>query len=194
MNSRHLDLGSGSNPRNPYFKDEVFGIDIIDIQSDSDKFHYKKANLVTQRIPFQDSYFDSVSAFDFLEHVPRIRIHDNGITTFPFILLMDEIYRVLKNNGMFYAVTPFYPNISAFQDPTHVNIITRNTHEYFCGEYCYAKNYGFIGNYKLVRSYPLSVKLAKKGANHSFFDRLYDLKRKMQGRHTHLLWELQAVK
>ena len=37
----------------------------------------------------------------------------------------------------------------------------------------------------------LSVKLAKKGVNASVYEKLYDYKRKLFGKHTHLLWELQ---
>ena len=44
---------------------------------------------------------------------------------------MNEIYRVLKNRGKFYAFTPYYPKAQVFQDPTHVNFITVDTHEYF---------------------------------------------------------------
>ena len=44
---------------------------------------------------------------------------------------MNEIYRVLKPGGTFYAITPYYPRDEAFVDPTHVNIITNKTHTYF---------------------------------------------------------------
>ena len=100
---------------------------------------------------FDDNFFDSISAYDFLEHIPRVRIKDNGDTNFPFIDLMNEVYRVLKTKGKFYAVTPYYPKPEAFQDPTHVNIITKKTHEYFCGSDCYGKYYGFKGNFKKIR-------------------------------------------
>ena len=49
----------------------------------------------------------------------------NDDTNFLFIDSMNEVYRVLKSNGKFYALTPFYPKPEAFQDPTLVNIITK---------------------------------------------------------------------
>jgi len=40
---------------------------------------------------------------------------------------MNECYRVLKKDGVFLSMTPIYPYLGAFQDPTHVNIITVDT-------------------------------------------------------------------
>jgi len=50
-----------------------------------------------------------------------------------------------KLNGIFYAVTPACPAAVAFQDPTHVNIITQKTREYFCCQNPEANIYGFLG-------------------------------------------------
>ena len=63
---------------------------------------------------------------------------------------MNEVWRVLKPGGIFYAVTPAYPMPEAFQDPTHVNIITDQTHHYFCRDWSYTSNYGFKGRFEIV--------------------------------------------
>ena len=115
MTTKHLDIGCGSNPRNPFACDELYGIDIIN-QEESD-FIYEQCNVVLEPLPFKESTFNSVSAYDLLEHIPRFAIINNQ-TTFPFILLMNEIYRVLKPGGTFYAITPYYPRDEAFVDPT----------------------------------------------------------------------------
>ena len=60
-------------------------------------------------------------------------------------LLMSEIWRVLKVNGKFLSFTPAYPNPAAFTDPTHVNIITEQTYNYFDAQNNWAKMYGFKG-------------------------------------------------
>ena len=146
-NTKTLDLGCGPTIRNPYNAELVYGIDLVGDKSKN----IKKVDLVTQPIPFKDSTFDFVTAYDFLEHIPRLvylkrkRIH-------PFIELMNEIYRVLKPGGTFLAHTPAYPMQEAFQDPTHVNIISENTIKYFAGdsiETC--RFYGFKGDFELVR-------------------------------------------
>jgi SAM-dependent methyltransferase len=110
------------------------------------------ANLSVAPIPFDDRSFDVVTAFDFIEHVPRIDLSRDG--RFPFVELMNEVHRVLKPGGLFYARTPAYPHADAFQDPTHVNIITEATfRSYFCfHDYGdpWARMYGFAGNFEMV--------------------------------------------
>jgi hypothetical protein len=64
-------LGCGSKPRNPYNCAELYGVDIREDLSASGVVRIMAANLSLQPIPFADNYFDSLSAYDFLEHVPR---------------------------------------------------------------------------------------------------------------------------
>ncbi len=146
--TRHLDLGCGSRPRNPYHRDELFGVDIV---GDGDRVC--RANLAVAPIPFESGYFDSVSAYDFLEHVPRLLSTPDGRhTRFPFIELMNEIWRVLKPGGCFYASTPVFPAEQVFVDPTHVNVLTQDSHSYFTRPCLSASLYGFTGDFDLVRT------------------------------------------
>lgn len=143
-----LDLGCGSNISNPFNATDLFG---IDIRNDLDKNIYS-ADLITQSLPFPDQSFDMVTAFNLLEHIPRIYSQQNK-TIYPVIKLFNEIHRVLKENGYFYHVTPMYPSIGAFQDPTHVNVMTENTiPQYFCEPLPYASHlgYGFEGLFRLI--------------------------------------------
>jgi SAM-dependent methyltransferase len=146
---RHLDLGCGRFPRNPYARRQLCGVDIRPL-GDAEGFDYRVANLIVQPIPYPDRHFASVSAFDFIEHVPRVFPGEGG-TIFPFVRLMDEIWRVLAPGGRLYALTPAFPAPEAFTDPTHVNIITDKTHEYFCGDKPMGRMYGFQGSFELVR-------------------------------------------
>ncbi len=142
--TRHLDLGCGPVPRNPYGRDELCGVDIAPRLLPG--CTVLAGNLSLEPIPFATDHFDSVSAFDFLEHVPRVLPTADGRgTRFPFIELMNEISRVLRPGGLLYAVTPCYPSREAFQDPTHVNIITDRTHLYFSGAEPLGRMYGFTG-------------------------------------------------
>jgi SAM-dependent methyltransferase len=148
----HLDLGCGKRPRNPYQRTRVCGVDIRALSSSND-FEFRAANLSIDPIPYPDDAFGSVSAFDFIEHVPRILGSADGRSTaFPFIRLMNEAWRVLAHGGRLYAVTPTYPHAEAFQDPTHVNIITERTHEYFCGDNPLGRMYGFEGHFIVRRA------------------------------------------
>jgi len=118
---RSLDIGCGLNIRNPFNMDEIYGIDIRERAEEN----ILTCDLAVEAIPFPDDYFDCVSAFDFIEHIPRILYIPHR--RFPFIELMNEIYRVLKPEGIFLSVTPAFPQEAAWRDPTHVNVITEQT-------------------------------------------------------------------
>jgi SAM-dependent methyltransferase len=150
--TRHLDLGCGDNPRNPFLADTLYGVDLVDFSgsSERDGTHLITADLF-KPLPFVSSFFDSVSAYDFLEHVPRVAGNVvAGASELPFISLMNEIWRLLRHDGLFIASTPAFPHKKAFQDPTHVNIITRDTHTYFIGDEPYSRRYGFTGKFREV--------------------------------------------
>jgi len=94
--------------------------------------------------------FDYVTAYDVLEHIQRVLI-TNGETKYPFISLVNEIFRVLKPGGFFFSMQPCYPAKQAFQDPTHVNIMTEDTfYLYFC-EPAWARIYGYEGSFTLIK-------------------------------------------
>jgi SAM-dependent methyltransferase len=204
---RHLDLGCGEKPRNPYSRAQLCGVDVRDLTS-HDGFEYRSANLFLDPIPFDDGSFGSVSAYDFIEHVPRILPTADGCgTTFPFVRLMNEIWRVLASNGRFYALTPAFPNAEAFADPTHVNIVTDQTHTYFCGDEPLGRMYGFNGTFRCIdvrRVYrsdaysPIASSAQNNSRAKSMSRKLRSFSRWLRGkqplRPAYLLWELEAVK
>lgn len=144
IDSSTLDIGCGEIPRNPFNAKNVYGIDIRENETVSIKY----ADLNIEAIPFEDSKFDYITAYDFLEHVPRILYAPNR--RFPFVELMNEVYRTLKPGGVFFSYTPIYPFSPAFRDPTHVNILTDETFSlYFDDKHCLAKMYGFNGSFTI---------------------------------------------
>ena len=191
MTTRHLDLGCGPVPRNPFARDELYGVDI----ATSRDGRVRAANLAVQPIPFDSGFFDSVSAYDFLEHVPRVLGSADGQgTRFPFVELMNEVWRVLKPGGVFYAVTPVYPHPAVFQDPTHVNVLTTGTHEYFTRPTRLAAMYGFHGDFTVRR-----VQLTRHHAGAvytppplGFWQRWRQARRESRGACGHIIWELEA--
>jgi SAM-dependent methyltransferase len=76
---------------------------------------------VTGGLPYEDNSVDLVRADDFLEHIPIGKV----------IPLMNEIWRVLKPDGIFESSTPSTDGRGAFQDPTHVSFWNRNSWEYY---------------------------------------------------------------
>lgn len=195
MPTRHLDLGCGPTPRNPYRRDEAHGIDIA-LPAGLDPRFFRRANLAVEPIPHPDSSFDSVSAFDFLEHVPRVLgTADGRGTRFPFVELMSEVHRVLKPDGRFYAVTPAYPRPEAFHDPTHVNVVTDGTWAYFCGAAPPAAMYGYTGRFEMLRNdWVLHPEGLVPDAALSTLRRFKRWRRARRGGLSHVAWEFACVK
>ena len=143
-NSYTLDMGCGEFPKNPFGAKNVFGIDIRENEAKGIRY----ADLAVEPIPFEDEKFDYITAHDFLEHVPRILYTPNR--RFPFIELMNEVYRTLKPGGIFFSHTPIYPFSASFRDPTHVNILSDETFTlYFDDQHTWAKIYGFTGKFQV---------------------------------------------
>lgn len=142
-----LDLGCGGKPRNPFAANQLFGVDIRVSQDENTRL----ADLSQSPIPFADCTMDFITAFDFIEHVPRVVYLPN--IRYPFIELMNEIHRVLKPGGLFLSQTPIYPFSTCFTDPTHVNPITSETFSlYFDDTRKWGKLYGFKGAFQIKKS------------------------------------------
>lgn len=194
--SRHLDMGCGTIARNPYKCSELWGCDLVDLgkRAESSNFNFVTADISRPPLPFEDNFFSSVSAFDLVEHIPRSGYLD-GVPYSPFISLMNEVYRILQHDGVFLASTPAFPHPAAFQDPTHVNFITDETHHYFCGNDPYARRYGFVGSF--------TVRKVKREPQKNLHDHVSSDLRKwyrcleykfFKGGLSHLTWELTANK
>ncbi len=191
--TQHLDIGCGRIPRNPFNQEELHGIDVMDLQTN--KCIYKKVNVVVEKLPYKDNSFDSVSAYDFLGLIPRSTVTSEGMR-FPFIELMDEIYRVLKPRGIFFAVSPYFPRNEAFVDPTYVNFIARRTHRYFTLPDLTAAVYGFNGKFKALQAEPVKPSMVGKKEHSPWLVRLIKniLYTILYYKRTHIIWKFEAVK
>jgi len=136
-----VDLGCSASPRNPFGAPYCKGLDI----SSSANPDVLICDIVREHLPFDNEEISCVTAFDFIEHIPRVVVESER-TSFPFVDVMNEIYRVLAPGGLFLSYTPAYPFKEAFQDPTHVNIITEDTFPFYfsSGQSLDASGYGFL--------------------------------------------------
>lgn len=146
MTTKTLDMGCGARPKNPFHAEQFYGVDVRDDLGE----HVRAADLVIEPIPYDDNSFDYLTAFDFIEHIPRVVYAPQRRNA--FIEFMNEVYRVLKPGGYFLSSTPAFPHAVAYRDPTHVNIITDETLPlYFDDTSRWAAIYGFTGAFHIVR-------------------------------------------
>jgi hypothetical protein len=118
----HVDLGSFGRGRGA-----DYAIDLKKNPNISDCKQFLLCHLGFQKIPLQDFSVDLVTAFDLLEHIPKVLwFYDMDLTKAkddifhspcvdkigdvvvirPLIFLFNEIYRVLKDKGQFFSCTP----------------------------------------------------------------------------------------
>ncbi|NRR32661.1 methyltransferase domain-containing protein [Oxalobacteraceae bacterium] len=144
--TKTLDMGCGALPRNPFNADEMYGVDVADGLGPN----VRKADLAIEPIPYDSDSFEFVTAFDFIEHIPRVVYAPHRRNS--FVEFMNEVWRVLKMGGYFLSSTPAYPHPEAFMDPTHVNIITDKTFlAYFDNVNRWAAMYGFTGSFAILQ-------------------------------------------
>ena len=90
-----LDIGVGSGHISSDIAKKsksLFGVDMYDERVIKSGYSFKKVN--TEHLPFDDNKFDVVISNHVIEHVPNQVLH------------VEEIFRVLKKNGIFYLATP----------------------------------------------------------------------------------------
>ena len=108
-----IDLGSAFNKGEGYIGVDIKRAKGVDIVHDCNN-----------GLPFSDNYADEIRAYDFLEH-----IQDS-------IMLMNEIWRVLKPDGVLnFNVPDASRGQGAFQDPTHRSFWVKKSFLYYTNNY-----------------------------------------------------------
>lgn len=141
-----VDLGCGPIPQNKFSANKVIGLDLRSNKNNG----VLQVRLGFERLPFDDDSIDYLTAYDLLEHIPR-HVELPGKNYNPFIFLMNECYRVLKKGGVFLSMTPVYPFSHVFSDPTHHNIMTKDTLRlYFSNQkFKVATEYGITADFQV---------------------------------------------
>jgi len=109
-----LNLGSGFRKMNGYINIDNRPETEPDLLCDIEKSGF----------PADCADVEEVRAVDFLEHLNQDKV----------IKVIEEIWRVLKNNGLFYSRTPSVEGRGAFQDPTHRSFWCLNSWMYYTND------------------------------------------------------------
>lgn len=72
-------------------------------------------------LPFDDSAFDEIHAYDVLEHIGRQGDYR------AFFAEFSEYWRILKPGGRMFATVPMWNNAWAWGDPSHTRVIQLET-------------------------------------------------------------------
>jgi len=123
-----LNLGSGKDYRDSDADHHWINADIsrlikTDLVMDAFKVPY----------PFGNAQFDIVMVHDFLEHVPHT-LFDSSNAPLPrdgFLIIMDELWRILKPGGLLEARFPHPTSPNVFVDPTHTRVIYPETFRWY---------------------------------------------------------------
>jgi SAM-dependent methyltransferase len=107
---RTLDVGSGGTKQ----KATSAGVDMhpapgVDVLAD-----------LRGGLPFADAGVDRVYAVHVLEHVIDL------------VSLMNELHRILADDGVLHVMSPDWRSIGAVADPTHVKYLDVQTFKWFC--------------------------------------------------------------
>ncbi|MFZ8845642.1 MAG: class I SAM-dependent methyltransferase [Candidatus Hydrothermia bacterium] len=97
--NRVLDIGCGSYPKFLISLDfkEKFGIDKYDYNFSSYGIKFIKLDLEKEnKLPFEDNFFDVITALALIEHLKLDAVRN----------LFIEAFRILKNEGIFIITTP----------------------------------------------------------------------------------------
>ncbi len=100
--------------------------------------------------PFADDSVDEILMSHILEHLPDT------------ISVMEEIWRISKNNARITIIVPYYNSVGAFQDPTHVRFFTERTFDYFSldNDSEFSKwNYYSKARFKIISVNPVQKKI-----------------------------------
>jgi SAM-dependent methyltransferase len=79
-------------------------------------------------LPFDDNSFDSIHAYDVLEHIGKQGDWKG------FFAEWSEYWRILKPDGLFFGITPAAFSKWAWGDPGHTRIISLETLCFLCQE------------------------------------------------------------
>lgn len=165
-----LNLGCGKDIK-PKSEDWVnvnkVNLEGVDVVHDLNTFPY----------PFGDNSVDYIFMSHTLEHLDDI------------VRVMEELWRILEDNGKLEIIVPYYKSKNAFNDPTHRIFFTEKTMDYFTKGH----KYDFYSNARF------KILLCKKyrGGFPLWHLKKYfgiDIKHKIGFFPTSLRWILQKVK
>jgi len=96
---------------------------------------------ITRGLPFEDNTIDEIVCKDFIEHISMGE---------DLIFVMNEMYRVLKPEGILQMLIPHTYSYGAFCDPTHKSFWNQESIKYWTGQF--DQGYGIKTKFKVLEN------------------------------------------
>lgn len=109
---KKLNIGCGLDIKKGYINLDYIANSGVDVVANLDK-----------RLPFKDNSIDVIRAAGVLEHCRD------------WLSTMNEIYRIMKNEGIIYISVPHFSCAGAYDEPTHRHFFGWRTFNFLCNEY-----------------------------------------------------------
>jgi SAM-dependent methyltransferase len=135
-----LNLGCGNHRIDGFIGVDKLKTSAADIIHDLNIFPY----------PFRDNSVEAVVLFHILEHLSDT------------IGVINEIWRICKNEATVRIIVPYYNSPGACHDPTHVRFFTERTFDYFTkGGITFSSEYNYysFGRFEIVSVFPSQRKI-----------------------------------
>lgn len=115
---KKLNFGCGKDIKKGWINVDIQEGDLIDKSFDFNKYPY----------PLKDNTFDEILLDNVLEHLPNPQ------------KVMEELWRISKNNASIKIIVPYYNTYYAWGDPTHVTFFNEVTIQQVLGTVNYCIN------------------------------------------------------
>lgn len=116
-----IDLGCGNSKR-----PGTIGVDFNE-RTKADVIH----NLNSFPYPFDDNSIDMIYIDNTLEHLDEP------------IRVMEELYRIVKDDGIVKVIVPYFRSAAAFIDPTHKHFFTVESFSYYDPNHIICQRYDY---------------------------------------------------
>lgn len=150
----HIDLACGNNKRQNFKGIDIAKTEDTDYVVDLTKYPW----------PIESESVEELFCSHYLEHIPH-DINNPYDSRDGLIQFMDEVYRILKPGGKCTIIVPYLTSVRAFQDPTHVRYICKETFQYFNKAWISAwglEHYNINSNFDATFSYFITNDLVLK--------------------------------
>lgn len=124
-----LDLACGQRPREGFLGVDKYAPNVA-----------YRVDLFQFPWPWEDNSVEEVHCSHFIEHIPMVDVtyvdgSGKEVTKDCFFAFFDELYRILRPDGVATIIWPYLKSVRAFQDPTHRRFIPLETMGYLNAEW-----------------------------------------------------------